>query len=234
MPVRERAALGVLTGQAHRNPLDEQRRERERLGLAPVDAALVDRLAAPLELAQKLRVDREALGHARAAARSARAGGRPRPTVTTSPDASAGSAILAPASRAGRRAERLLQPLVRRAQRRLHLLDEARPLLPRRRRPPLRAAARTARARAGAPRFASPSGAACTRARPARCVRGAGSRRGRSTTSLQNRRRNASASRIGRDRGLGIVGVHVDDRDVEALREVARVSRRAALLRARS
>ena len=33
----------------------------------------------------------------------------------------------------------------------------------------------------------------------------------------------------GRDGGLGIVGVHVDDRRVEALREVARVARRAAL-----
>ena len=31
------------------------------------------------------------------------------------------------------------------------------------------------------------------------------------------------------ERGLGIVGVDVDDRDVEALREVARVARRAAL-----
>ncbi len=33
----------------------------------------------------------------------------------------------------------------------------------------------------------------------------------------------------GRDRGLGLVGVHVDDRNVEALREVARVARRAAV-----
>ena len=33
----------------------------------------------------------------------------------------------------------------------------------------------------------------------------------------------------GRERGLGIVGVHMDDRDVEALREVARVARRAAV-----
>ena len=32
-----------------------------------------------------------------------------------------------------------------------------------------------------------------------------------------------------RDRRLGVVGVDVDDRDVEALREVARVARRAAL-----
>jgi hypothetical protein len=37
----------------------------------------------------------------------------------------------------------------------------------------------------------------------------------------------------GGDRGLRIVCVHVDDRDVEALREVARVARRAPFLRAR-
>ena len=34
----------------------------------------------------------------------------------------------------------------------------------------------------------------------------------------------------GRDAGLHVVGVHVDDRDVEALGEVGRVARRAALL----
>ncbi len=62
--VRERAALGVLAGEADRDPLDEQRRERERLGLAPVDAALVERDAATLELPRELRVDGEAVGHA--------------------------------------------------------------------------------------------------------------------------------------------------------------------------
>ena len=39
VPVRERAALGVLAGQPDRDALDEQRREGERLGVAPVDAA---------------------------------------------------------------------------------------------------------------------------------------------------------------------------------------------------
>ncbi len=38
----------------------------------------------------------------------------------------------------------------------------------------------------------------------------------------------------GRDRRLGVVGVDVDDRHVEALREVGRVARRAALERDRS
>ena len=49
--VRERPALGVLAGEPDRDPLDEERGERERLGLAPVDPALLERLAAPLELA---------------------------------------------------------------------------------------------------------------------------------------------------------------------------------------
>ena len=40
--VRERAALGVLAGEPDRDPVDEERRERERLRLAPVDAALLD------------------------------------------------------------------------------------------------------------------------------------------------------------------------------------------------
>ena len=44
-------------------PLDEQARERELLGLAPVDAALLERGAPALELLGELRVDREAVGH---------------------------------------------------------------------------------------------------------------------------------------------------------------------------
>ena len=50
VPVRERAALGVLAGEPDRDPLLEQRRERERLRLPPVDPALDERLATPLEL----------------------------------------------------------------------------------------------------------------------------------------------------------------------------------------
>ena len=60
----EGAALGVLAGEADRRALDEQRREGERLGVRPVDAALgADGLAPALELAQQLGMDREALGH---------------------------------------------------------------------------------------------------------------------------------------------------------------------------
>ena len=43
VPVRERAALGVLAGEPDRDPLDEERGERERLGLSPVDPALLER-----------------------------------------------------------------------------------------------------------------------------------------------------------------------------------------------
>ena len=64
MPLRERAALGVLAREPDRDAVDEQRGERERLGLAPVDPAFVERGPAPLELARELRVDGEALRYA--------------------------------------------------------------------------------------------------------------------------------------------------------------------------
>src|SRR5437764_1798651 len=59
--VREGAALGVLAGESDRDPLHEQARERERLGLAPVDPALLEGLRAAVELLLQLWVDREAL-----------------------------------------------------------------------------------------------------------------------------------------------------------------------------
>ena len=63
--VREGAALGVLACQPDGNAFHEERRERERLGLSPVDSpgrirAGHRRHAAP-ELAGELRMDREAL-----------------------------------------------------------------------------------------------------------------------------------------------------------------------------
>ena len=61
--VREGAALGVLPGEPDRDPLAQERAVRERLGLAPVDPALVERLDAPLELPRELRVDGEAVRH---------------------------------------------------------------------------------------------------------------------------------------------------------------------------
>ena len=65
----ERAALGVLAGQAQRRALGEQRRERQRLRVRPVDVrlrrrALLQRLAPAIELFDHLRVHGEAVGHA--------------------------------------------------------------------------------------------------------------------------------------------------------------------------
>jgi hypothetical protein len=74
----EGAALGVLAGQADRRALGQQRRERERLGVRPVDAGAGGRrrrarIAAALELFDELGVHGEP-GRARAAApRPARA-----------------------------------------------------------------------------------------------------------------------------------------------------------------
>ena len=62
--VRERASLRVLPREADRDTLLEERREGERLGLAPVDPAFPERLTPPLELARELRVHLEAVGHA--------------------------------------------------------------------------------------------------------------------------------------------------------------------------
>ena len=60
----ERAALGVLAGQPDGGALEQQAREGERLGLTPVDPALLaERLSASFELAGELRVDLEPVGH---------------------------------------------------------------------------------------------------------------------------------------------------------------------------
>ena len=58
--MRERAAPDVLAGQPHRNVLHQQRCERQRLGVAPVDAAgRRQRAAAPQQLRAHLRMDVE-------------------------------------------------------------------------------------------------------------------------------------------------------------------------------
>src|SRR5262245_25975406 len=64
VPVREGPSLGVLAGEPNRNPLDEQRRERKRLRLSPVDPTLLERLTPPLELTHELRMRREPLANA--------------------------------------------------------------------------------------------------------------------------------------------------------------------------
>jgi len=63
VPVREGAALRVLSAQPNRRPSTSSGREREALRLAPVDAAFLDRDGAPRELLRQLRVDGEALRH---------------------------------------------------------------------------------------------------------------------------------------------------------------------------
>src|SRR5439155_25318085 len=114
MALRERAALGVLAGEADRDAVDEQRGEGERLGLAPVDPALGERGTAPLELAVELRVDREAVRHAKEllvqrAEPLCRNRGRDAP-------APAAGHVLVTSSRRDALGERRLQSLVRLAQ----------------------------------------------------------------------------------------------------------------------
>ena len=61
LPMRERAALGVLPADAHRRATHEQRRPRERLGVSPIDATLGGERRAPAleharELGQRMKV----------------------------------------------------------------------------------------------------------------------------------------------------------------------------------
>src|SRR5439155_2082022 len=59
----ERAALRVLTCQPDRRPLDDERSERQRLGVRPFDPALGERATPALQLAQQFGVDAEAPRH---------------------------------------------------------------------------------------------------------------------------------------------------------------------------
>ena len=69
--VGEGAALGVLAGEADVDALGQQRAEGERLGVAEVDPALLQRLGPFAERAAQLAVDGEALRASAAAPRSA-------------------------------------------------------------------------------------------------------------------------------------------------------------------
>ena len=64
MPLTEGAALGVLPGQADRCSLDQQRGERQRLRVCPLDAVFGhEHVTTPLELLLQLGMHREALRH---------------------------------------------------------------------------------------------------------------------------------------------------------------------------
>ncbi len=60
MAVRERTTLCILTGDAHRHAIEYEGAEGQRFGMPPLDAALLaHRLATALELFGETRVDRE-------------------------------------------------------------------------------------------------------------------------------------------------------------------------------
>ena len=63
MSLAERAANGVLPREADRRPVPQERGEREKLGVAPVDGRLVsvERDGPSLELARQLRMNGEAI-----------------------------------------------------------------------------------------------------------------------------------------------------------------------------
>ena len=174
--MRERASLGVLAGEPDRNALGEQARERQRLALAPVDPTRAKRLAPPLELLESFGVRLEALGQreqllVQRLEPLRRDGGQDGA-------ARVGRDLASPASRAARRSRRFRRSCAARSSFCVSstsalgllrgqdaLLDEPRcvELAGGRLRRDLR----------------RPSAAGCTRPRPARCARSAGSRRGR-------------------------------------------------------
>ena len=57
----EGPALGVLAGETHRDPAGDQTRQRELLGLRPVDLAFGERRPPPVHLPRQLRVDGKAV-----------------------------------------------------------------------------------------------------------------------------------------------------------------------------
>src|SRR5439155_10992948 len=63
MSLAERPPLRVLTRQPDRRPLDDERGERQRLGVRPFDPRLSEGAAPALQLAQQLGVDTEAGRH---------------------------------------------------------------------------------------------------------------------------------------------------------------------------
>src|SRR6266705_6125819 len=65
MPLAERAPLGVLSGEAHRYVLGQERSQGQRLGVSPLDSSLRAEGSAPaFEWLPKLGMNREPLGPA--------------------------------------------------------------------------------------------------------------------------------------------------------------------------
>ena len=178
VPVRERAALGVLAGEPDRDAVDEQRRERERLGLAPVDAALArssSRRRSSCFISFGCGVNQSGTRSScsfssRSLSAGDRGDDRRRPLAAGMRPSGVGAGAEPNVSFSASCAALSL---------RQHARLELVRLLLRQRRPPRRARPRTARARSDARRSRPRAAAACRRPRPARCARGGGSRRGR-------------------------------------------------------
>ena len=226
--VRERPSLGVLSGQPDRHPLHEQACERQRFGLPPVDPTLVDRLEPPIELPLQLGVHGETLGDGQQllVELPKPVGGDRRDHVRSV----RGRRSFARSRPGG--AEGGLQPLVGFSEQALDLgdhrvrlflghdsfVDEAhRILLPRARmlldaRDHQRLRVRRLVALVVSPAPVADQVDDDVVAEPAS---------------------EAEREPDRRDRRLGVVRVDVDDRDVEALRQVARVARRAPIGRVR-
>ena len=225
----ERPPLRVLAREPDRDAVLEQRRECERLRLSPVDAALPDRLPAAFELARQLGVDGETAGH-------------PKQLLVQGQEPVCRDRRLDRLARARRRhrlrrrrrrfGDRRAQPVVRLAENRDELVADPIGLfggedllldqtgrVPRAhgrlRLDPLR----HERLRVGGLVLLVVAVAAVPDEIDDEVV--------------AELRAIGQREPHGAEGGLGIVGVDVDDRDVEALREVARVARRAALGRAR-
>ena len=181
--MRERAALGVLAGEPDRDALDEQADANASASAWPQSMPPSSSAAARRSSwLRQLRVDGEV---ARATERARRSSSRRRSAATavtivtpTSADCAEGRPFRRPGAAACRTSPQALVGRLAASARRRRL--ELRPRRLRRSTPSSASCSRdTARARSGALRSAAPSAAACTPARPARCGRNAGSRRGR-------------------------------------------------------
>ena len=223
--VGEGAALCVLSREADGNPFDEQRPERESLRLAPVDPARVDRLQPPFELALELRVDREVIRGTQELvvelAESARGNGR---------DDTVARGVRDPALDRARRAEGRLERLVRLFQLRCHGLEVGGGLLVRddvvfdQLLRELLADGRMLGDLRGHQRLRVGGLVLLVVSVPAIADKVDHDVALEPATECER-----EPDR--RDRRLGIVGVDVDDRDVEPFCEVARVARRAPFAR---
>ena len=224
--VGERAALRVLARQADRNALLEQRRERERLRVAPVDPALVERRPA---LRSSCLASFGLTSKPSGTRSSCSLSSRRRSAGTAVTTAEPVSERVGRLGRWHRRGERLPELVVRGSQLGERLLEQSAPRSLSSTTPS--ATSRSAYDLAHRTLLRDPLRLQRLRVRGLVLLVVAEAAIADEIDDdvvaelLAVREREADR----RDRRLGIVGVDVDDRHVEALGEVARVARRASL-----